>query len=641
MSSSVFFKFKSSKEPQRIVFDGTGITVFELKKEIIKTSGLGDGTDFDLSIYSEDANEEYDDDTTIIPRSSSVVARRFPAQKAGHGKAARYVSGKMPVNAKNTYRTEAPTSKPAVPGKSVPSVDGASDMNKAQTEEERIAAMFKAGGDQWEQQQAQMANAKPVYRGGHNKKPNNVPAGDPPPGYICYRCHEKGHWIQACPTNDDPNFENKPRVKRSTGIPKSFLKTIAKPVALANDGLTDDGRQPATVLMDRFGNYVVAEADERSWEQFQEKAKASAAKQKEVDTGSKELQDRGLECSIDKRLFVDPMKTPCCGKTYCHDCIENALVNSDLVCPNCSKEGVLIDDLIPDEEMNAKIKAYEDEKIAERKAKEASKSPKGANAATAAVKDETSDARSAGSKSPTQSNAAASTPSTAAATPATNGNPKKRPAEDELNNDRVPTAPAAMRKQQAQTVQAPSGIDQNFVEQMNALSNPLMMQNQQLPGGNFNSFQGQGMNGMGFPNQNGMMGMPMGTIAPMMGMSAGMMNPMMMQGGGSWPNMNGMGGMGFPQQNGYGNYNQNMVPNGGYGYQHWQGQQGWAMNGMNGMPQPQMGNGKMGGFPNQQRTVFSEPVGNQEDDAYFRKPVNPHRHQHRQKRVRPSDYREL
>jgi protein MPE1 len=30
-------------------------------------------------------------------------------------------------------------------------------MNQAQTEEERIAAMFKAGGEQWEQQQQQMA----------------------------------------------------------------------------------------------------------------------------------------------------------------------------------------------------------------------------------------------------------------------------------------------------------------------------------------------------------------------------------------------------------------------------------------------------------------------------------------------------
>lgn len=57
MASSVFFKFKSSKEPQRVTFDGTGISVFELKKEIITINRLGDGTDFDLAIYAEDTNE--------------------------------------------------------------------------------------------------------------------------------------------------------------------------------------------------------------------------------------------------------------------------------------------------------------------------------------------------------------------------------------------------------------------------------------------------------------------------------------------------------------------------------------------------------------------------------------------------------
>jgi protein MPE1 len=57
MTSSVFFKFKSQKEPQRVEFDGTGISVFELKRDIIIKSGLGDGTEFDLAIYSEDGNE--------------------------------------------------------------------------------------------------------------------------------------------------------------------------------------------------------------------------------------------------------------------------------------------------------------------------------------------------------------------------------------------------------------------------------------------------------------------------------------------------------------------------------------------------------------------------------------------------------
>lgn len=57
MSSSVHFKFKSQKEPSRVTFDGTGISVFELKREIINQSRLGDGSDFELEIYVEDTGE--------------------------------------------------------------------------------------------------------------------------------------------------------------------------------------------------------------------------------------------------------------------------------------------------------------------------------------------------------------------------------------------------------------------------------------------------------------------------------------------------------------------------------------------------------------------------------------------------------
>lgn len=57
MSSSCYFQFKSQKEPTRVTFDGTGISVFELKREIINISKLGDGTDFDLSMYNKDTNE--------------------------------------------------------------------------------------------------------------------------------------------------------------------------------------------------------------------------------------------------------------------------------------------------------------------------------------------------------------------------------------------------------------------------------------------------------------------------------------------------------------------------------------------------------------------------------------------------------
>ena len=56
-SSFVFYKFKSQREPSRIAFDGTSITVFDLKKEIIAENKMGKGADFDFAIYHADTEE--------------------------------------------------------------------------------------------------------------------------------------------------------------------------------------------------------------------------------------------------------------------------------------------------------------------------------------------------------------------------------------------------------------------------------------------------------------------------------------------------------------------------------------------------------------------------------------------------------
>ena len=52
-SSSVYYKFRSQKEPSKITFDGTSISVWDIKKEIIAHNKMTKDLDFHLCIYDE------------------------------------------------------------------------------------------------------------------------------------------------------------------------------------------------------------------------------------------------------------------------------------------------------------------------------------------------------------------------------------------------------------------------------------------------------------------------------------------------------------------------------------------------------------------------------------------------------------
>ena len=513
-------------------------------------------------------------------------------------------------------------------------------------------------------------SATPVYRGApHGGKHANVPDHPPPPGYVCYRCGEKGmflvtscafvypltsapgHFIQACPTNDDPNFDGRPRIKRTTGIPRSFLKTIEKPSAIANDGTVDDTKQPSGVMVNAEGEWVIAEPDQASWDQYQAKAKVSAAAQQAAARGSKELQDRGLECPIDKRLFVEPTKTPCCQTTYCNECITNALLESGLTCPSCSTEDVLLDNLQPDEETAAKIRKYHEEKGSQKESeelpqtpavksephsdKERSASPTAKSNSSSQGKPEIKRERSSMSpKSASQSIEKAQLKETTPLLGAeAKSNSKKRPAEDELKSDRTPPAPSTtiMAKQ-------PSANGAASKPAPKSTNTPNTSHNNQTPVSNGNYMMAQMMSGMPFPNMNGMngfMGIPQmntGLFDPTMMGTNSFMNP-----AGNWN----MWSPAFPQQNmGMGmtgaGFQNGMYATAGYNAQNMPMPMANSYNGMMNMG---VGGYGKGSFPNQQRNHLHG--SNDEDSAYFRRPVNPHRHQARRNVNRPTDYREI
>lgn len=395
-------------------------------------------------------------------------------------------------------------------------------------------------------------------------------------------------------------------------------------------------------MVNAEGDWVIAEPDKASWENYQAKAKASVAAREAAALGSKELQERGLECSIDKRLFVEPTKTPCCHSTYCHECIVNALLENDLRCPNCSAESILIDNLESDNETIAKIRSYEKEQ-AESKPQDApnnattgissSLSDKGPNSSSSTESTKNSFIR-LGKKSNSPSPNSSLKDSSTASNLTTPNKVKKRPAASELKNDRVPSDPSTYASN-LHSMMLPNRQQKN--QQSGSRSSTHLSQQPSFVDRTYSV--NQGMNMMPFSNINNYGVFPM-AIAPAMTMDQGMLNHMMMPGlpymgadNNGWINS---WGMGLPQQP-----NSSLrtlleeATNGKYPQQHFHGPL------VNDSVDLISSNQALRDFKNQQQTAFSGQALNEEDSAYFRKPVNPHRHQGRRNMNRPTDYREI
>ncbi|GAA6000578.1 hypothetical protein JCM10207_004559 [Rhodosporidiobolus poonsookiae] len=412
-SSFVFYKFKSQREPSRIAFDGTAISVWDLKKEIIAENRMGKGADFDFAIYNADTEEEYTNDYTMIPRSTSVLARRLPPSKPGHGSAQKYMVGTdesgsggglqagrgaapdprggVGAGQKGGYSKEMFTKRfdgrddgrPA--GGAGPSQGNVQIPAAAPNDEaSAMAAMFAQTNTQWQQTQEQMSQATPVHRnpppGGFNRPQHSGgggggaggPGGNrpsfrdspnahkpPPPGYICYRCGQKGHWIQDCPTNGDAAYDNRPRIKRTTGIPKSFLTEVAGPVAPSGDDVEKADGVKSGIMVTADGGFVVARPDNASW--FAHRARTANLSANDIQNLAPT--DPDLTCPVCSKLLRDAVLTPCCSTSFCDECVSNALLDNDMLCPECETRVKNLDKLVPDEGRRERCQVYVDEMV--------------------------------------------------------------------------------------------------------------------------------------------------------------------------------------------------------------------------------------------------------------------------------------
>lgn len=141
---------------------------------------------------------------------------------------------------------------------------------------------------------------------------------DVPADYICHMCGERGHHIRVCPKVNEGVSQKK--IRPATGIPRSFLRAI---------NFDEEGRLYSEVYCLPDGTFaVLKDAKQLSSTAFltrtvEDTIGKHMGKSKE-DTS---LVRDSLTCPICARLFRYAVLTPCCGETYCQECIINFIRN--------------------------------------------------------------------------------------------------------------------------------------------------------------------------------------------------------------------------------------------------------------------------------------------------------------------------
>ncbi|KRY76526.1 E3 ubiquitin-protein ligase RBBP6, partial [Trichinella pseudospiralis] len=340
--SCIHYKFKSSLDYKTVSFEGLSVTLTNLKRLILEKEGIRTA-DFDLKVSNAQTGKEYTEDGGPIMRHTSVVVARVPAD----------AQRRLPkVWDRSTEGVVVSSSS------SIDSVGFSSLLVRFAFYEFAIGAFLqfafinlqKTGKNMTEEERIKLMEKESTREYDPSKycKKNVTLTGTPPPSYLCNRCGQTGHWIKFCPTLN---------VKRTTGIPKNELLettpddpqammtsigTFAVPVLHKNAFLIGKKEKP-----------FISEEDDESL-------------RKPAEASEKEALPTELLCSLCDNILKDAVVIPCCGFSFCDQCIRKHLLGKQ-ECPNCREPAVAAASLIPNGQLRMAVLKYRREKDCQNK----------------------------------------------------------------------------------------------------------------------------------------------------------------------------------------------------------------------------------------------------------------------------------
>ncbi|KAM9346018.1 uncharacterized protein ABDE67_012625 [Symphorus nematophorus] len=326
----VHYKFSSKLSHDTVVFDGPHITLRDLKRQIMAREKLRAG-DCDLQITDAQTKEEYTDNEGLIPKGSSVIVRRIPiiGVKSSSNSKTRHVE-RSDVQLHHTFGAVKAMDDHSSSG-TLPLFSKMANLADADvSEEDKIKVLIN-------QSQYDSMN--------YNKKFGAVL----PVNYTCYRCGNTGHHIRNCPISGDKNVEAPLRLKKSTGIPRSFMVEV------------DDPNIKGAMLTN-CGHYAIPAIHAKAYA-IAKKERPPFIPQEQPKSEDKEdpVPDE-LLCLICHDLLSDAVVIPCCGNSYCDDCIRTALLDSEEhVCPTCNQSDVSPDTLIANKFLRQAVNTFKRE----------------------------------------------------------------------------------------------------------------------------------------------------------------------------------------------------------------------------------------------------------------------------------------